>query len=78
MIEYVKAPTGKEGEDKKGARVTQLYNISEDPWEINNLSYYKESLELLDKMRMGMKETAILEGDTPDNESDKIYFWDYY
>ncbi len=78
LIEYVKAPTGKEGEEKKGARVTQLFNVSEDPWEINNLSFYKESLDLLEEMRKAMKESAILEGDTPGNESVIINFWDYY
>jgi arylsulfatase A-like enzyme len=78
LIEYVKAPSGKESEAYKGARVTQLYHIKKDPWETHNLAYYAENQDLLEMMRAGMKRAALEEEDKAHPATAPIKFWDYY
>lgn len=80
LIEYVKAPSERIGGEKVGSRVTQLFNMKEDFWEINNLAYSrdKQVRELLAQMRTEMRTVAQQVGDTTDRTAAKVDFWDYY
>ncbi|HKL20284.1 MAG TPA: sulfatase-like hydrolase/transferase, partial [Tichowtungia sp.] len=61
LIEYFK------GADRKGvvqgSRVTQLFNVKEDPWEMTDLSFLPEYRELVKQMQNGMKLEAKKLGD---------------
>lgn len=81
LIEYVRAPNY----DKKtkeeywtGSRVTQLFNVKNDPWETQDLSWHPEYKELLVKMRKVMKEKAVELGDSKESVNESYDFWDYY
>ena len=81
LIEYVRANNYDKslGETVKGSRVTQLFNIKSDPWEVYDLSFFPEYAEQVKKMREEMKEKAAELGDTKENiEGEKYGFWDYY
>lgn len=77
MIEYVRAVDNSKdrGDFMAGSRVTQLYNISEDPWETEDLSFYPEYAKLIDQLRTEMKSQAIEYGDGAEGGYD---FWKYY
>lgn len=80
LIEYVKAPdfSNKNGEFISGSRVTQLFNITNDPWETFNLAYFPEHKMLLKSMQEEMRETALELEDTKESVDYKYDFWDYY
>ncbi|MCC5930587.1 MAG: sulfatase-like hydrolase/transferase [Cyclobacteriaceae bacterium] len=74
LIEYVKIPETREDGTLiwKGSRVTQLFNLSHDPWEIHNLAYLPGYDQILKEMREKLIHTASLYGDS---END---FWHFY
>ncbi len=80
LIEYVRAPdkNRKQGDIITGSRVTQLFNISKDPWETFNLADFPEYQEIVAVMRSEMKEKAIELDDVADGHRTKVNFWDYY
>lgn len=77
LIEYVRAMDEKE-KVLKGSRVTQLFNIKNDFWEMHNLASYPQYQKLLNEMRTEMKAAATEIGDTPENAGISVDFWDYY
>ncbi len=81
LIEYVRANDlhWKYGEQIRGSRVTQLFNIKKDPWETQDLSFFPESKDVLLKMQQEMKEKAIELGDKKENiQGEKYDFWNFY
>lgn len=60
-----------------GSRVTQLFNITEDPWETFNLADFPDYQEIVASMRVDMKEKAKELGDIADGERTKVDFWEY-
>ncbi|MGC6431339.1 MAG: sulfatase-like hydrolase/transferase [Jejuia sp.] len=81
LIEYVKAPGEhwKHGPYTAGSRVTQLFNITDDPWETTDLSFLPEYTELLNEMRTEMKAKALEYGDGASTEKGREFnFWEYY
>lgn len=80
LIEYVRAPDrNRKGEEFiAGSRVTQLFNIAEDPWEVINLADFPEYKETVSSMREEMKAKATELGDKADGKRTKVDFWEYY
>ncbi|UXP32045.1 sulfatase-like hydrolase/transferase [Reichenbachiella agarivorans] len=80
LIEYVRAPdeTKKEGVFEAGSRVTQLFNVVQDPWEMQDLSPFPEHRERVAVMRKRLKEKAIELGDSKESVSTQFDYWDYY
>ncbi|CAZ97768.1 sulfatase-like hydrolase/transferase [Zobellia galactanivorans] len=81
LIEYVRAKNydKKNGETVKGSRVTQLFNIKNDPWEVYDLSFFPEYADQVKTMRKEMKEKAKELGDIKENiEGEKYGFWEFY
>lgn len=80
LIEYVRAPDYDKtrGEFVAGSRVTQLYNITKDPWETFNLADYPEYQDNVSSMRSEMKEKSIELGDQADGKRTKVDFWKYF
>ena len=80
LIEYVRAPGYERfrGDHVAGSRVTQLFNISNDPWETLNLADFPEYSDQVAKMRKEMKATAIELGDSADEKRVNVDFWSYY
>lgn len=80
LIEYVRAPdsTKQRGKLVAGSRVTQLFNIAEDPWETFNLADFPEYRERVLLMRKEMKEKAIELKDKPDGMRTRFDFWEYF
>lgn len=80
LIEYVRAPDSdrNRGDFVAGSRVTQLFKISEDPWETFDLSAFPENEELIAAMRKEMKELSIKLEDVADGDRTKVDFWEYY
>lgn len=81
LIEYVRANewNKNEGESIRGSRVTQLFNIKEDPWEVYDLSFFPEHAELLETMQNEIKSKSLELGDKKENiANEKFDFWDYY
>jgi arylsulfatase A-like enzyme len=80
LIEYVRAPGGnrKVPGQLDGSRVTQLFNYTKDPWEINDLAVFPEYRELVDAMREEMKVVAESEGDNTKSVGYNLDFWDSY
>ena len=80
LIEYVRAPEidVKGNKTIRGSYVTQLFNVTKDPWEVFNLAYFPEYKELLGTMQAEMKSKAMELGDTADGKRVKIDFWEYY
>ena len=81
LIEYVRAPNI----DKKtkreywtGSRVTQLFNIKNDPWETRDLSWMPEYKERVRTMRKEMRQKAIELEDKKESVGESFDFWDYY
>ncbi len=80
LIEYVRSPDDdwKRGNIVTGSRVTQLFNITKDPWETFNLADFPEFEEIVAKLRLEMKEKAIELGDVADGKRTKFDFWKHY
>ncbi|WP_298537527.1 sulfatase-like hydrolase/transferase [uncultured Algibacter sp.] len=81
LIEYVRANDNnwKRGEEIRGSRVTQLFNIKKDPWETQDLSFFPEYKKIISDMRTEMKQKAKTLGDKKENiEGEKYDFWDFY
>lgn len=80
LIEYVRAPdyNKKTGEFIAGSRVTQLFNIQKDPWEVFNIAYFPAYKNTLKSMKEEMKAAAKEVGDRAENVKYKYDFWDYY
>lgn len=57
LIEYFRK-TGDE-EASRGSRVTQLFNLADDPWETTDLSFRREYQSQLRQMQTEMRETAL-------------------
>ncbi|MGC8972431.1 MAG: sulfatase-like hydrolase/transferase [bacterium] len=56
--------------------ITQLFDLENDPWEINNLSTRKEYVEVMTKLRQEMEKTRDEWGDELHPLGRK--FWSYY
>ena len=80
LIEYVKTPdTDNKGKiEIRGSRVTQLFNIKNDKWELNNLSFLPEYKDLISTMQIEMRQKAVKLGDNKKNAGINDDFWDYY
>ena len=80
LIEYVRAPDSNKdrGEFMAGSRVTQLFNISNDPWETFDLAAFPEYQKLVFSMREEMREKSIELGDKADGERTSVDFWKFY
>lgn len=81
LIEYVRAKDKdwKRGLEIRGSRVTQLFNITTDPWETQNLSFFPEHAQLVAEMKKELKEKAIELGDSKENIEGETYgFWEFY
>ncbi|AUP80543.1 sulfatase-like hydrolase/transferase [Flavivirga eckloniae] len=81
LIEYVRANDlhWKYGEQIRGSRVTQLFNIKNDPWETQDISFFLENKELLLSMQKEMKAKALELGDKKENiKGEKYDFWSFY
>lgn len=80
LIEYVRAPDRdrKRGDIVSGSRVTQLFNVTKDPWETFNLADFPEYAEIVSNMRKGMKEKAKELHDKSHDEFAPFDFWQYY
>ncbi|MFI3249059.1 MAG: sulfatase-like hydrolase/transferase [Rikenellaceae bacterium] len=80
LIEYVRAGgyENTQGDYVAGSRVTQLFNIEKDPWETLNLSIFSEYKEIVDQMRVEMRQKAMEIGDYADGKRTKFDFWSYY
>ncbi|WP_245987113.1 sulfatase-like hydrolase/transferase [Maribacter vaceletii] len=80
LIEYVRAPdvSRKRGDFISGSRVTQLFNITKDPWEIFNMADFPEYAEIVASMRNEMKQKAKELGDKSHDELANVDFWKYY
>lgn len=79
LIEYVRAPDSdrKGGNFVAGSRVTQLFNLAEDPWEVLNLADFPEYKERVSVMRQELKAVAQELGDVADGERTRVDFWTY-
>ncbi|ANQ52409.1 sulfatase-like hydrolase/transferase [Flammeovirga sp. MY04] len=80
LIEYVSAPdySNNKGEFRAGSRVTQLFKLSEDPWEVNNLAALDTYQPIVEKMRIEMMEKSKSLGDTKKNTGERYDFWENY
>ena len=80
LIEYVRAPDSQRtrGDFVAGSRVTQLFNLANDPWETFNLADFPEYEAKVALMRKEMKEKAVELGDTADKKRSMVDFWEYY
>ena len=80
LIEYVRAPDYDRlrGNHIAGSRVTQLFNISLDPWETYNLADFPEYGAKVADMRIEMRAKAKEFGDYPDEKRTTVDFWEYY
>ncbi|GAA4237307.1 sulfatase-like hydrolase/transferase [Postechiella marina] len=81
LIEYVKAPVAKDYAREAhvaGSRVTQLFNITKDPWETFNMADFPKYADIVAQMRKELRLKSKEVGDKPDGESVKVDFWDYY
>ena len=80
MIEYVRAPgyDRLRGDHIAGSRVTQLFNIMEDPWETFNLADFPEYQDQVVQMRQEIKAKAKEIGDLPDEKRTTVDFWAYF
>lgn len=80
LIEYVRAPDAtRDGREfVAGSRVTQLFNIADDPWEKTDLSFLPEYQERVAAMRKTMKTTALELGDSTKTTGEETDFWDHF
>lgn len=80
LIEYVRAPDSnrKRGDFVAGSRVTQLFDVSKDPWETFDLAGFPEYQEKIAELRKEMKAKAKELGDIADGQRTKVDFWEFY
>ena len=80
LIEYVRAPgyDWQRGDIVTGSRVTQLFDMSKDPWETLNLADFPQYEEKVAELRKEMKEKAVELNDVADGKRTKFDFWDNY
>ena len=80
LIEYVRASdhNKRSGEFVAGSRVTQLFNIKEDPWETIDLSFQPKYKEQVRKLRKEMRQVAQELGDNKENTGERFDFWDFF
>ncbi|MEM6643192.1 MAG: sulfatase-like hydrolase/transferase [Bacteroidota bacterium] len=80
LIEYVRAPDNdwKRGKLIAGSRVTQLFNLKDDPWETFNLADFPEYEKKIAELRLKMQNAAEEVGDIADGKRTKFDFWEYY
>lgn len=80
LIEYVRAAdfNKNKGEFIAGSRVSQLFNVKEDPWETTDLSFLPQYQDLLLGMKKAFQSKAIELGDNKASIGEKYDFWDFY
>ncbi|MFY0624676.1 MAG: sulfatase-like hydrolase/transferase [Reichenbachiella sp.] len=78
LIEYVRAPRKHKEELKVGSRVTQLFNLTTDPWETFDLAPFPKHQEKVKELRVEMKKKAVEIGDTADGKRVSVDFWNYF
>lgn len=80
LIEYVRASdyTQRSGEFVAGSRVTQLFNIKEDPWETTDLSFQPAYREQVRALRNEMQQVAQELRDNKENTGERFDFWDFF
>ncbi|MFY0687476.1 MAG: sulfatase-like hydrolase/transferase [Cyclobacteriaceae bacterium] len=80
LIEYVRAKDAskKDGEFISGSRVTQLFNIREDPWETLNLADFPDYKAKVSELRVKLKSVASQLNDNNETVLQSYDFWDYY
>jgi arylsulfatase A-like enzyme len=80
LIEYVRAPDStRDGRTfVAGSRVTQLFNIAEDPWETTDLSIFPDYQERVEQMRSAMMARALDLGDNTGTTGEEVDFWDHF
>lgn len=80
LIEYVRARDARKtsGEFLAGSRVTQLFNIKEDPWEVRDLSFFPNYRATLADLQAQMRKVAKDLKDSKENTGEPYDFWDYY
>ena len=80
LIEYVRAPDrDREGHQfVAGSRVTQLFNLSTDPWESFNLADFPEHKDRVVLLRSEMQKVAVQLGDQADGHRTEVDFWEYW
>ncbi len=80
LIEYVRATDQNKtrGEFLSGSRVTQLFNIKNDPWETYDLSFLPSYQGVIENLRNELKQKAKLLGDKKENTGSAYDFWDFY
>ena len=61
-----------------GSRVTQLFKLAKDPWEIDNLADFPEYRETVASLRSEMKRQAVEIGDESDESRTSYDFWSYF
>lgn len=76
LIEYVRAPNRKGS--LSGSRVTQLFNITKDPWEQLDLAAMPDYEPILSRLQAAMRNEATRLKDVADTERSISHFWDYY
>ncbi len=80
LIEFVRAKdaNNEDGEFTAGSRVTLLFNVTEDPWETNDLSWKAEHTTRVLQMRSEMIEKSIELNDENKHLGFEYNFWDYF
>jgi len=80
LIEYVRAPDKDKtrGTFIAGSRVTQLFNVQEDPWETTDLSWRPEQQERVQAMRAALRAEARALGDNNATTGEPYDFWDHF
>lgn len=80
LIEYVRAPDYEKerGDFVSGSRVTQLFHITNDPWEVHDLASFPEYAAKVAELQKELREKAKELGDVADGKRSKVDFWAYY
>lgn len=80
LIEYVRAKdfNKRSGAFVSGSRVTQLFNVKEDPWETTDLSFQPAYQKQLAALRQEMQQVAKQLGDSKENTGEQFDFWEFY
>lgn len=79
LIEYVRAPDSdkQRGNFVSGSRVTQLFNLKNDPWETTDIAFHPEHAERVRAMQKELQEQAAILGDSEANTGHSVDFWMY-
>ena len=80
LIEYVRAPDHDKSGRRfvSGSRVTQLFHVTQDPWETHNLADFPEHRQTVASLRAEMKKRGTELGDTVDGLRASVDFWTYF